>query len=414
LKLIILGTFVLLLLSVGVQAFDEEVIIAINDTQLPYNDSELMELGLEHNYSLYLEQYMFDSRANLSFPEEYFYNNTNTSNFSITYSAIDFFMNESVNFTVALNLTSDHPSFNDSFLLGFTFLINYTNQSTINETEVDIIYFGDSGYNIDISQNLLPREGTLDFNIIGNVGTTSNITYCDSWLTCPANITFINETETLSINYYIPTDTAVGTYVRLFNVTSGNITRSGNITFNIIESELIIEEYIWHDYCFEDEDSLLDCIREKESFDRQRLSDIYALALRKAENSTEYIYNETEVMVMVGSIDDEIKMLYDSCNLARSDAQDLYLDMSDKYHNCDSTLQTYVDERDTFAESVRLQEEGLEDGYDELNATATARQEELDKQFNRTIYLCIAAVIFVAACIWYWRKYKELNHTDMW
>jgi len=323
--------YILLLLLLVPFALAYDQTTEFNITSLPFEGQEPMHLQLEENYTLFITQYITDDKITLTYPNEYYYNNTNISNFTIDYQLADFQVFQDLSLEVAVNVNSNHPNFTGILTYGLIFNIDKSDD-LVSENATDEFYLTKNGYGLNITTNLLPIERSFNFSLSGEPNALVNVTHCNEWLICPSSFAFDgNGNKKLKIGVHIPSNATVGNYERRFVLKSGNITNIGKIFINLAYPNLVFEEYIFKEKCFESEATLLKCIEEEEEFNKQRLSDIYALALAKKINFTETIYNETEVLVMTGSIDDELNKLYQSSiqerQMLTNDKQNLLTDL---------------------------------------------------------------------------------------
>lgn len=357
-----------LLLVSSAYAYDQT--IEFNVTELPFQGAEPMALGLEQNYSIFLTQYLTDDKVTLDFPSEYYYNNTSTSNFKINYSIGYFDVIQDTTLEVALNITSDHPGFTDGITYGMIFNLK-KNIDLVDQNSTDLFYLLDQGYGFNISTNLLPTERSFNFSLSGEPNNLVNVTQCDDWLICPESFSFEEDgSKKLKIGIIVPKNASVGSYERRFILKSGNITNIGKIIVNIVEPDFIFQEYVFKESCFESEIAMADCLREQAEFNNQKMADFYARYIASKENLTQVIYNETEVLVMTGSIDDELNNLYqkqgdlfqtcqnDKVELnneneaLRQEQKDLNAQIRRAEANCSSTLESEMQEKQEFRSKV--------------------------------------------------------------
>jgi len=334
---------ILILLTLKIAlAYDEEKHFYYNESDLPLSSSYQDKLQIEANNTAYFNIIKSNSNATIEVPQPIYFNTTKYQNFSIDFSIIDLAItkNYTIETAIRINTTNDI-----TYELGLFFHI-IADEWLVQEIDLYLFYLIDSGYALNITTNLLPTTGSKEFRLNGYTNLTVNITNCGEWLTCPDNFTFITNESILYINYSIPINTSPGNYERTFELNSVNVTRTGKFEFHISDPSLILQEYVWRDECFESEDKLLTCIREKEEFDKQRLSDIYSLALSKFRNGTETVYNTTEILVMAGSIDDELKILYDSCVEEKNNN-------NDNLDNCNNKLSSCINEKDDVNSEMR-------------------------------------------------------------
>lgn len=372
-------------------AFDTEIVIPIDESQLPYSGSEYMDIGLEDNYTIFLNQYLYNDYVSLNFPSNYSYNGTDISDFYINYTVDNMVLSNDTNLIVGINITSNHPSFNESHLYGMTLIVKI-NESTelVKEKESFHFYMINKGYGINITENLLPQSGKLDFHLAGEKNFTVNVTDCGTWLICPETFTFVTGNETLYINYSIPINASLGVHNRTFTVTSGNVTKVGNVMFNILAIEYEFKEYVWKDGCMASDEAYDVCWAEYEAFQIRRLAE----AMRKARNtSKEIIINETEKLVMVGSIDDELKFIYD--NLLTSNGK-----IQSEYAECTNRLSTCLGEKSTFDKTIKE----IQDNADKTNTLTLEQAKNIETDFeskrksrrNWIIFIIIVVGLIVA------------------
>jgi len=174
------------------------------------------------------------------------------------------------------------------------------------------------------------------------------------------------------------------------------------ILFNIIDDELVFIEYVWRDWCFESEENLLTCIEEKEEFDKNRLSEIYALALEKAGNRTQIIVNETEKLVLTGSIDDELYKLYSQCVADKTSANEEFL-------LCTGNLNTLIGEKTQFESKLKQKDEETLRKINETMKEALLIKGSAKQKIKNWLWFAVI-VSLIGVGIWQYKVFLNKNN----
>lgn len=388
----------LLSLLTTVMAYDDMIQVNTTSNDLPYPGTETMKIALEDNYTIYLEQLDFDPNIDLNFPSEYYYNGTNISNFNLTYTVKDFYSPIDKFLTSSIKITSDHPGFPGEFIYGLEFNVFFEEESLVSENIIDEFNIFTGGYQYNVSETVLPTNKTFKFNISGEVGTTANITYCDEWLTCPSNITFIESYQTLSVELLIPEETPPGSYNRTFDLSFEGELKVGTIFIEVLPIDMLFERWVWQDYCFDANGNIIDeCWEDYYLFQERKL--IQMMKLARNGTKTQVIINETERLVMTGSIDTELKALYDGCSNDLASIRGSYDANTAQLNECLTERQTYQDEC-TFRINQTLEE-------------AFAVKENSKRSVRNWIIFILAVLIAGGFVTWYFISYNKLNQTGV-
>lgn len=311
-RLLMLGiVFMFITTSFGYDVLKE---YNITDSQLPFVGTEQFLLQLEANQTLFFNSGNYSSEyVSLLFPNNYTFpeNETNyTLSINYTVDNINIFQDSVYNESVFINNTYNNITTEILFKynIDYVTVVNYTNITNNTITyKVDII---DDGYNITISSNTLPKNGTVKFALTGYPNTTGSITYCGDFLSCPS--TFNYDTygnATITIGYYIPYGQSWGSYTRVFAIQSNNTFKQGKIIFNVIEPQYVIEHYVYTDNCFLNKANMIRCVREQQEFDSKKLADFINQLLKEDKTMCPTV-NETIKYVMQGEINEELRKLY--------------------------------------------------------------------------------------------------------
>lgn len=382
-------------------AYDSVEITTVNESSLPRNGFFIYNLDGQPNGTAFLNQIEFNDHINLTFPSNLTFGDTNLTSFQVNWAIDDFVVPEDVQFlNTSIQITNDFN--NNSHIKGFVFdMVKESLAGVSNVTEFHVL---SDGYNISVSQNLLPKSGNLDFRFQAPQGSKLFISNCGIWLTCPTE-TYIDTAEKIiSIPYLVPSGTAVGFYDMSFNSSNNqsNVTQIGKVTFDVVPPSILTEQYVFKDECFKDQISLAQCLKEKSEFENRKIAE----AIQKLYNeSNNTVYVDREKLVMAGSIDGELKGLYDSC------AKDLEGTKAN-LNEAQAKNSQLVDEKSKFDEFMKEQQQKADDEKKAINESAMQKLAHDKKVRNWTILGILGALLLISYVALDRHQSLKYNHKD--
>ena len=388
-----------LMILIGVQVVLAEEII-IQEGQLPYSNSITASLNYEANKVLFIKQLQTNPYLNLTFPSSII--SSNITQFNISYTINPFLIinqQEILNGTLMINDTE-----NVSFYY-LTFKIN----RFLSQDSFFNISFLNSTYLINTTLDLLPQTGTIKFKLIGLPGQNINIS-CGEWLTCPTFMVFKENVSILNVDYFIPKDASVGEYIRLITFLNANTTITQEVKFQILVPSIFLHQ-CGFDYgsCLSSptKEEYLKCvargIAEEQQCQQLQKQEFYKLGLKMFDNQSQI--KEIERLVMVGSVDNELKGLYDACSFQIDN-------FKQEMGFCSEQRTILTNDKIALQNIVNNQNEEFSRSRSLLyNETQKLIQIERNGKRIRTYILIVIAVIFIAGGH-FKRKYKQRNMTD--
>ena len=229
-KRTILIIIIIALIFINLKAALAEQII-VNENQLPYSNSLTFTVNLTPNKS-FLVSTINNTYFSLVFPK----NITTTENLTliqINYSIAPFLVIEDTTFNQNIIFNNSEGSL--TYPLSF-FIKRYL--STENYFNVSLI---DSSYIINSTLDLLPKNGSIKFRLLGNPGQNLNIT-CGEWLSCPTSLVFQENFTILEVFYLIPQSASLGEYKRLITIINANSTITQEVTFQILVPGIFLQK----------------------------------------------------------------------------------------------------------------------------------------------------------------------------
>lgn len=419
-KTVVVGTFVVLfviLVAHTARATTFNDTIEINNSQLPLLTHTIRNISLQPNATLIIERMDSDSMLNLSFPNATFYGND-------VFRFIRF--NISVNGSVTsnktiigqLNLSSNVT--NHTHLYEIIIHIEYftpPQEDPVQEEVEDFLTVMNGNYIRNISTNVLPKSGELSYKIAGKEGDTLKVSCPKGWLDCPSkDVKFKSgNVAKFDIDYTIPLDADLGETTYKINLTTGNISKTTRITFNIKEPEISFANYVFGDECYlpvEGKEGTYaistDCLEQQESYIHELVSQVFGRE-RAINNYTCECEPEVETeYVIVGDIERITMDDYDQCrtdrNTLNDDLNQCHDDVGDAQNQRDKCLtdlndNTSVCLANTFQASV-----------DNVNA-AEEKKKKIAKAIWTFIFWFVAGVVAIYTTIkFYYAKRKEAWH----
>lgn len=391
-------------------AYDNTSEIYVLESELPTAGSINLSLTLSEWNTAFFNQTNISNYVTLTFPKNLTFNATNTSVLLIQYYipkftpvSSQFIINTSINIT---NNVTDSSS-----LFGMSFIVNRTTPQIIEFNATNKTIVASQGYNVTIAEILLPKNDTLFFTFKAPANTVVNITRCDSWLRCPSTFTFLTENAVMPINYTVPYNTTLGLYQMNFTVLSSEgVEANGSILFNITTTDVLMRRFVFKEECFTSDGAIKkECIKEYEEYQRltfQELLDMTFHSIRKNASGAEIV----EKLVMVGSVDEELKKLYDSCYQERT-----VVTLSN--NQCNFQRESLLNEKVSWEKLINEKDAQMKENErlvwnqtQEYNLKEDARREKESKQHWIAFGIGLLVVILGAG---YWLIYTHLNGENM-
>lgn len=319
--------------------------VSINYTQLPYVTTYVLNLTLQENATISFFRSDNESLLNVSFPESVFLNASNNASVNITTTVLQH--NVSGNETLHARLLLSNDANNITVMFEEEVQINHNPPATIEEATVFDVRVVNGGFQVNVTSNLLPLDGTLVFQVVGLANATMNIT-CPTtgFLQCPTTAVFGDDNSSnVSIAYHIPITQADGNVSYQVSFQTGNITRTTDVTFYITEPTLEALSYVFRPDCFVDVPGenysavKYDCIQEEEEFNIRRLTQ-YLERIKALRNTTAYCSPEqinTTQYIVAGQVD---KVIYDEYNVCKDERKllnDQLTQSADVLHQAESS-----------------------------------------------------------------------------
>jgi hypothetical protein len=381
-----------------VLAYDFQDTILVEGNSLPTSSYLNLTLTLAQNYTANFTLISANQYVNLSFLTSINFTQA-TEIINITYNISG--TTPEGTYTNVIQIENNYNNLTKFYAL----ILNVTarNSTTISINSSEFFSILDGGYNYTYSINLLPLERELPFNLTGTIGMVVNVS-CSEWLSCPTSFMFIETSYLFNLKYNLSSNLTIGTYEQNFTLSVNNQTRVGKIFFNIVAPELVFQEYVYKEECFSSEEALFKCIEEEKIFYRQQLSDIYALALSKKHNYTETI--EVEKPVMVGSVDIELKKMYDSCIVEKDNT-------NTNLNTCQSERNNLFNEKVELNNKISIMNQSFQQQQYDFNQTLISQEYADKERVKRNIIIIIILILFLAGLFIYNHFYKKFNHENI-
>lgn len=308
---------------------------ALNDTiVLDADTNQSVQVGfnvtLMENATLYISPESVDSRIDYEYPQEVFYDNGSVEEILFNVSVGTTF-HENASVTSTFKLSNDLN--NNTHIYTLTAKVHV--EPKYKPFFIELV---NSNYFINLSTELIPKTGSLNYDVNGLEGELLRID-CDSWLSCPRNKTFNDQGRAVfSVEYTVPVTAEIGETTRQVRLQTGNVTHRSNVTFNIFDPGLQINTYVFTEDCFVTSDDgqltvTLECIEEKEAHDIARLTNIIN-RVRSNLNATCDPEIE-EKLVYYGNIEEQVASELDSCRETR----DVLIEDVEQFENTISSKQ---------------------------------------------------------------------------
>lgn len=386
---------------------------------LDSNNATILEnITLLTGHYAYLNLTDYDSRLNYTYPSQVnFTNDTMQISFIVKRNAI-FTSNESLN--ASFRLTNSYN--NNSYIYTLTTHVIGYSLAEYNSSSFITVVNGD--YYINISTNLLPKNGSLKYKIAGDPGSILYIKCSNTtWLSCPHNSTFgtLNSTE-FSIGYYIPLSAEIGKTIYKIKLTTGNLTLIRNITFVIFYPDMIFQDYVFQESCFESVENLEKCLQEQRDFQQAQLVNAlnkYRLLMQNktcnCQNTTEHLYVgnvEEEVIAQLQDCREDRDLFRDDVLTYESRLNDQGLLLTQCQNNIDGVRQQLIDNESSclanvFSTSVKLKNDAEKEREETL---ALAKKHRWNTLFIIIIIATTAALSFIGVRIYQKFKSEEWNN----
>lgn len=303
----VLIAFTLVAIS-SVEAVEDSFVVS--DEDLPYNTTVNLTLRLPENNTAFLNRTDSESRLVIEYPSEVsFESNETTVRFNVTVSDYEVYFNQTLNATFNITNTANSNSIEYLIQANVT-----TKKQLLNDTSNFTVYLLNDEFVVNITSNLLPFSGELEYRLRGEPNGTVNVS-CEGWLSCPSSVVFPSDSNTtrVLIDYTIPLNAPIGNTTYEVNLTSPNNTRTQKVTFIVKEPGVNLISYTWNDDCFKPigDELYLDydkCWQEYEEFQIERLSQIISRARSLSNKTIQEICPTPEPeYVIAGSYDDELR-----------------------------------------------------------------------------------------------------------
>ncbi len=390
-----------------------------NTTELPKKGSVPLTIILPENSTLYIERVDNESQFDIKYPSEVFFNQSEI-NLWFNYTILDEFVTNST-LESFFELTSDahNNTYNYSIIAQITY-----NEPPLYETEDQFFLNILNGqFYINITTDLLPKSGSLNYELAGSYNTTINIT-CpkDSWLTCPDTQRFGADNKSkFSVSYTIPLDASSGVYNQTLIFETGNVTKASIVTFEVRLPDLILKPYEFTEECFQESDSgdmlvTYDCILKQEEHNNRRLSQLINSMRKEAENCS--CPEPEEVYIIQGNIDESTWQYYVSCKSDLEAKRKEYTQCNDQRKTCNANLENKQTEYEKCSKKLLNNESTcLENTFAtavEYKRTADEVKEAADKArksaYWKVFWILLVVFIMIAITVlyaWYLKTHND-------
>lgn len=403
---------ILILLSCNVYGISDTIFL---NASIPNHNYTLsLNVTLSPGYNLSIAPINVSSRLDHIFPSTVYFNDTTELvNFTIRLNDI-FLINSSLNSTFLLSNDLNSNIFNYSIITNITAnpIVTVENDSYINIIDGDYI--------VNISENLIPKSGYLDYTVFGNYGDSLNITcLIGSWLVCPPTQYFNTDDKAIFTIYYdIPSDTSSGQHIQHIYFRTSNLTLNKSIYFNIKEPEYLYEIFQFTDDCFKyvgDNELTItyECIQAQEEFNVRRLSE--TITRIRAELNESCINSENEIeYIVVGNIDEDIYNELTTCKSDLSKLNDKYDLKRVDYDNSQTTISTLNkkimdNETECLSNAVSLSARLQQEARNKEDALLIEKQ-----SYKKSVWGGIFGIIILGGIIYGILHYLKLRRNGSW
>lgn len=317
----------------------------INGSEIPFERDVLLNVTLSFNHSLFVERIDDEDRLNIIFPNVTVFVNDSEQ---ITFHVL---LADEVSYSDSLvslfNLSSDLN--NVSFLYSIVINVTVPNQSVVNDSSGFFINLVGGDYLVEITTDLLPKNGSLSYAVHGLAGSLLNISCDPGWIVCPESSVFDDGNLTsFVVDYLIPINALLGNHSYNIVLSTENISRNTSVVFSVIEPDINLLSYQFGDDCFREVDGLLlvtyDCLQAQEEHNIRRLSSVMA-RLRTLQNDSYCDPEKITKYVLAGDINKTVWDDYTTCRSERTDvtsmlreANDQVLSIQNDYDICQTKL----------------------------------------------------------------------------
>ena len=309
-----------------------------NTSEIPFHESVEVNVSLIENATLYISRIDNETRLNISYPNETFYDSGSLEHiyFNVT---VDSQILQNTTLIASFNLSSNVS--NKTNVYSIIAYVTYDNE-LVGFTSEDFLTLQGADYYMNFTTDLLPLEKNLEFAVAGPSGVTMNVSCSEPWMSCKNNATFGNNNKTnVDVKIILPVSFEVGNYSSHINFTLGNFTRKANIYISLKKPSILIQKYVMTEKCYIfDEDGnvsiSLECMEEQANYYHRQQLETYRL-LKKNFNVCNCTCEEPETeFVIKGSLEDAIVEPYNSCKEDLKETRNQLSKCRDEDDNCQS------------------------------------------------------------------------------
>lgn len=397
----------LLVILLSVSALAVQDTISILSTE---DGNSTLNVSLQVNATMFIERIDSETRLNVTYPGSVFFEN---ESMEVLFKITPLNVQQNNTLQAKFNLSTDINGVSEIYTI---------NVHVIKDEEPGVVetvphYFLtklDGDFMINITSDLLPYEGYLNYNIGGVAGEFVNITCpIGSWLSCPK--TDLIEADNVShfkILYNIPLSAPQGERSYLIQFSSGNATLNSTIYFNIADPDLSFKDYEFREDCFvlvNKTKYYLDpkCLEDLENFQMERLSSFWD-RIREIENISYECEPEIETKyVVTGEVNDVIWEDYNDC-------KDDKLTCNNNLGRCQETLSTCQSKYDILNEEISKNESMCQsESYQDAVKLQDEYNDRLRKLNSRWIWQIVTIVLIVLGII-FSKKIRDSMKDGKW
>lgn len=391
---------IIFMLATSVSAYDEIDTITVDSNSLPFSGTFDLALNFTENHTIYLAQYEDNANLEVMFPSEVFFDGVSEKVVKINYTVLKHDLIVDKILVDAFNLTNSYNNNSATYATEVTVIAN----NTISLDSVNSFSINPNGHTLNVSWDLLPVSGEAKFRVNGD-GDYLNFSNCDEWLQCPDVTMLTNGTSVIDLAYTVPYTAELGTRIATFDLIGNNTNMTVNVTFNVVSPKLSIpESSLDRTEClqyWDDQEAFDNCIAEKQALENEYYAQLLALAKSKQSNYTKEV--EVEKIVMAGSVDEELKVLYDSCMSERDRLEEQYNSCSLKREDLISEKQQFDNMLSSMEEDISLREANIADAKNNL-------EEQRKERVKKTIMWFMFISGLGGGLIFFVRRDMQLNH----
>ena len=369
--------------------------VDVFQTSLPFSNFTFLNVTFNPNSTLDV----FNSSSpvsffNVSYPSSFYFNDTNQSfiYFNYTVDNFVFFGNQTVVYSFLLN-----NSFNNNTIF-YDVYFNLVDDFVVGggSRPYELYQTLDGGRGLNITTNLLPLEESYMYTLKGLFNETVNLS-CDSWLSCPVNVTFASDnTVSFYVNLSIPKGSVNGTYKKNIYFFGYNSTVNSSFDITLIEPEYLFQNFILRPECMLNDGAAVsfDCWEEFLDFNYKQQKELVTfykdLNYPICENLTVIEY------VMAGSIEDDINDAYGVCKSDRDAYRSDYnictgdlISMTNDYNSANNNYNVCN------VDLVNASAQGWSKCQEEITSEISASK----KRSRRTIWIVVFIVLGLGVLI---------------